>query len=201
MTPSDRSERMRTYFSIDPPRPWLARAEARSKARAVAEGAPWLRQVCDHHDRIDEAFAAVCEAADAAGRRCAEARLRTLLAGHALAKELVLYPAMAMSDQKMHATLAYIEQNSTKMHLAALETLDPMGQAYADKLDRVREAVLLQTCQEEGNWFRTLARAGDESWHARLDARYREEFERYVGADAALARETAAEWQDASWWP
>lgn len=186
--------------SGDPRRLSLEQERARSRSEPPVPGALWLQQVFDHHDRIELAFAAVGAAVDPQGRRRAELELRALLAGHALAKELVLYPAMAMADQRMHATLAYIEQNSTKMHVAALETLDPMSQAYADKLEHVHDAVALQACQEEGTWFRTLARAGDLALHARLDARYREEFERYMGVGRD-ARGREDDWRDMSWWP
>jgi hypothetical protein len=182
----------------DSPRPWLERERARRRCEPLARDAPWLQQVFDHHDRIEAAFDAVGAAADTDRRRRAEQALRALLAAHALAKELVLYPAMAMSGQRMHATLAYIEQTSTKMHVAALETLDPASPAYADKLEHLRDAVALQACQEEGHWFRTLARVADPALHARLDARLREEFERYLGADAPARGHPRRE---ASSWP
>jgi hypothetical protein len=196
MTVPDRPDAGPPPGNPRPPR--LERERALSRSEPPVPGAPWLQQVFDHHDRIELAFAAVGAAVDGRGRRRAELELRALLAGHALAKELVLYPAMAMANQRMHATLAYIEQNSTKMHVAALETLDPMSQAYADKLEHVHDAVALQACQEESLWFRLLARVGDGALHARLDARYREEFERYMNA-GARTRDHDDDWRDTGW--
>ena len=101
------------------------RRSARSRARQAANEAPWFGRVLDHHQQIEAAFAAVKDAGDANGRRRAQKWLGTFLTGHSLAEEAVLYPAMALGDQKGHATAAYSEQSGAKINLAALETLDP----------------------------------------------------------------------------
>ena len=79
------------------------RAECRRKARALSGGSGWLAQVLDHHEQVDAAFQAVRDAADAATRRTAQKWLATLLTGHSLAEEAVLYPAMAITDHKAHS--------------------------------------------------------------------------------------------------
>ena len=160
------------------------RQSARSQARAAAQQAPWLARVLEHHQQIEAAFAAVKAAGDATGRRHAQKWLGTLLTGHSLAEEAVLYPAMALGDQKAHATAAYTEQSGAKINLAALETLDPMSQDYLDKLEHVRGAVAHHVYEEESKWFTGLAKEGDAALQMRLSARYNEEFERYMGADA-----------------
>jgi len=171
--------------AVTPPESQEERQKARAEARAVAQHSPWLARVLEHHERIEAAFAAVRQAGDATGRRQAQRWLGTLLTGHSLAEEAVLYPAMALGDQKAHATAAYTEQSGAKINLAALETLDPMSQDYLDKLEHVRGAVAHHVYEEESNWFPKLARDADAGSQARLAARYTEEFERYMGADAA----------------
>jgi hemerythrin superfamily protein len=161
------------------------RDNARAQARAAANDSPWLQRVLQHHQEIESAFAAVKDAADANGRRRAQKWLGTLLTGHSMAEEAVLYPAMALSDQKAHATAAYTEQSGAKVNLAALEEMDPMGQDYLDKLEHVRTAVAHHVYEEESDWFPALARQGDTVLQARLSTRYSEEFDRYMGADAS----------------
>lgn len=163
------------------------RRAARLEAERVAASCDWLRAVLAHHRGVEEAFAQVAAAADAAGRRRAQRWLATLLTGHSLAEEAVLYPAMALTDQKGHSTAAYTEQSAAKVNLAALETLDPLSQDYIDKLEHVRAAVAHHVYEEESKWFVELARAGDSALQARLGARYAEEFNRYMGPDATLA--------------
>lgn len=161
------------------------RRSARAQARQAASEAPWLGRVLEHHQQIETAFAAVKDAGDANGRRRAQKWLGTLLTGHSLAEEAVLYPAMALGHQKAHATAAYTEQSGAKINLAGLETLDPMSQEYLDKLEHVRGAVAHHVYEEESTWFPALAREGDAAVQMRLSARYTEEFDRYMGADAA----------------
>jgi hemerythrin superfamily protein len=163
------------------------RAQARVKAREHARSVPWLSDILNHHVAVESAFAAVKAAPDASARRQAQRWLQTLLTGHSLAEEAVIYPAMALSDQKMHSTSAYTEQSGAKVNLAALETLDPMSQDYLDKLEHVRGAVAHHVYEEESTWFPQLCKVGDAATQARLSARYREEFERYMGADSTLA--------------
>ena len=161
------------------------RATARQKAMAAARDCLWLQRILEHHRQVEAAFAAAESAPDAGGRRRALKWLSTLLTGHSMAEEAVIYPAMALGDQKMHATEAYTEQSGAKVNLAALEAMDPMSQDWLDKLGHVRNAVAHHVFEEESDWFPALARSGDAMLQARLDARYVEEFERYMGPDAA----------------
>jgi hypothetical protein len=41
--------------------------------------------------------------------------------------------------------------------------------------------------EEESDWFPALARSGDAAFQSRLDARYAEEFKRYMGPNAPAA--------------
>jgi len=163
------------------------RLEARRKADELAGQCDWLRMILAHHRALEDAFAQVQAAPDANARRRAQHWLGTLLTGHSMAEEVVIYPAMALGDQKGHATAAYTEQSGAKVNFAALETMDPMSQDYLDKFEHVRNAVLHHMYEEEDKWLPQLARDGDAVLHSRLSARYTEEFSRYMGPDAALA--------------
>jgi hemerythrin superfamily protein len=157
-----------------------ARSQARVKAKAIAAPGSWLEMVLKHHEQIDSAFAAVKSARDAAGRLEAQKRLAILLTGHSIAEESVLYPALAATDQKGHATMAYTQQAEAKIDMAELEKLAPMGHSYLEKLEQIHEAVAHHVFEEEGAWFPDLMRKAAPADQLQLAKRYMEEFERYV---------------------
>ena len=165
------------------------RAECRRKARALSGGGGWLAQVLDHHEQVDAAFQAVRDAADAATRRTAQKWLATLLTGHSLAEEAVLYPAMAITDHKAHSSEAFVEQSGAKVQVAWLDELEPMSKDYLDKLDHLQSAVTMHVHREESDWFPELHRAGDATVQSKLSRRYQEEFERYMGSDDEMRPE------------
>jgi Hemerythrin HHE cation binding domain len=173
--------------AITPSETDAARRKARDKASDLARDCPWLAAVLRHHVAIEQAFAGVRAARDPSGRRAAQRWLSTLMTGHALAEEVVLYPAMGLSEQKMHSMLAYTEQSSAKFNLSALETLEPMSQEYLDKLDQLGAVMAHHMHSEEGSWFPALARQARAAERLRLSTRYEEEFNRYMGADADLS--------------
>ncbi len=70
------------------------------------------------------------------------------------------------------------------MQMANLENLPPMSREYLDKLEHIREAVAHHVYEEEGTWFLELKRQAPAADQVKLTKRYKEEFERYVGADA-----------------
>lgn len=158
------------------------RQEVRQKARSLAGNSGWLALVLDHHEQIDQAFEAVRLASGVNSRRDAQKRLATLLTGHSLAEETVLYPAMALGDHKAHSAEAYVEQSGAKVQIAGLDDLDPMSQDYLDKLEHLRSAVSMHVYREESDWFPELRKHGDSALQGKLSRRYKEEFERYVGA-------------------
>lgn len=164
-----------------------ARAQARSRARAAAGSSGWLAMILDHHLEIEDAFEAVTSASSAASRRAAQKLLGTLLTGHSIAEEAAIYPALAGTDQKSHAEEGYKEQSEAKMEMAALEGLDPMSQPFLDKLEQIRDAVAHHVYEEEGTWFPALREQADPPLQARMTRRYREEFMRYMGQEAAVA--------------
>jgi hypothetical protein len=165
------------------------RREVRQKARSLAGNSGWLAQVLDHHEEIEEAFESVRLATAATARRQAQKRLATLLTGHSLAEEGVLYPAMALGDYKAHSAEAYVEQSGAKVQIAGLEDLDPMSQDYLDKFEHLRSAVAMHVYREESDWFPELRRQGDPALQSKLSRRYSEEFERYMGSSTSDKRE------------
>jgi hypothetical protein len=166
--------------AVTPPVSDEKRAEAHAKARAAAEPGDWLSQILDHHEEIDAAFAAVKSASTAEARRKAEKTLGTLLTGHAMAEEAVIYPALAQAGKQGHANTAYTEQAAAKMQMAALEVMDPMSEDYLDKLGHLEGAVKTHVYQEESDWFVDMKKAAPVEAQARATARYAEEYGRYI---------------------
>lgn len=183
--------------AITPPETEKARAEATAKARAAASPGDWLSMALDHHDQIRAAFDRARDATSHEDRMAAFRALATVLNGHSLAEEVVLYPALAKNGEKAHAGLAYTEQTTAKMQMAELERIDPAEAAWRDKLEHIRGAVLHHMFEEEGTWFLELKqKAPDQDF---LTRRFAEEFGRYVfgvadtrGASTAESRSFAA---------
>ncbi len=162
------------------------RAQARANARSASSASPWLGMVLDHHMQLESAFAAVRDAGTSAAQRAAQKELQVLLTGHSIAEEAVLYPAMALSDQKGHSTAAYTEQSAAKVQAAALDELEPLSQDYLDKLEHLRAAVSHHMYEEESKWFPELCKVGGATMQAKLSEKFAEEFDRYMG-DGSMA--------------
>ena len=170
--------------AVTPPVSEEKRERAHAKARADALPGGWLSQVLDQHEAIAREFSEVKAAPDARTRRLAEKRLGTLLTGHTTAEEAVVYPALARVHEQGHAHKAYAEQAEAKMQLAALETLDPMSEDYLEKLGHLEGAVAHHVFEEENDWLPELQTRATTTENDRITARFREEFDRYMGADA-----------------
>jgi hypothetical protein len=171
--------------AITPPESDEARADARTKAEAIATPGSWLSQILDHHLEIEARFADVKAAKSADARREAQKELALILTAHAIAEEAAIYPALAADKQVGHAELAYQEQSAAKMEMGLLERLDPMSEDYLDKLEHIRGAVAHHVYSEEGTWFPELSKDLSDGDQAMITKRYEEEFERYAGAIAA----------------
>jgi len=163
------------------------RRKARAKAADIARDSRWLAAVLEQHVAIEQALAGVRAATDASGRRSAQRWLSTLVTGHSIAEEAVLYPAMGRAGQKLHSMMACREQSDVKFELAALETLAPMSQANLDKLELLQTMLVRHMFAEEKHWFPALARQGTPAEQLRLSSRFEQEFERYMGVDADLS--------------
>lgn len=170
--------------AVTPPESEEARAEARAKAEAAAHPGDWLSLILEHHRGIEAQFAAVKAETTPAGRLTAQKKLGVLLTGHSIAEEAAIYPAMAEHHQVGHAELAYQEQSAAKMEMGLLERLDPFSEDYDDKLEHIRGAVAHHVYSEEGTWFVELIQDASSDEQAMIAKRYREEYERYMGAEA-----------------
>ncbi len=164
-----------------------ARGQARVKARAAARSAAWLAMVLQHHENIEDAFAAVKAASTEAARTTAQKKLGNVLMGHAIAEESVVYPVLAMIDEKGDAQTAYSQQAEAKMQMAMLEGLQPMTKEYADKLEEIRVAVAHHVYEEEGTWFLELAQKAPAAVQAPLGQRYMDEFVKYTQGRTTVA--------------
>jgi hypothetical protein len=169
--------------AVTPPESEESRQQARAKARAAAKPGDWLSTILQHHEQIEAAFAAVKSAKTAASRAAAQKKLGVILTGHSNAEESVIYPALTAADEKGHATMAYAEQAAAKTQMALLEALAPMSQDYLDKLEHIRGAVAHHVYEEEGTWFLELKEKASAADQTRMTARYKEEFDRYVGEE------------------
>lgn len=172
--------------AVTPPESDRARAKARAKALGMAPAGSWFAQVLDHHQSIEDAFVMLEVAETHDDRRAAQKWLAILLNGHALAEEVVLYPAMASHGEKARTELAYQEQSAAKGETAALEELDPLSEDYDDKLAHIRGAVAHHMYEEEDTWFVKLHEKASAETAVRLTRRYAEEFGRYVGKDTPV---------------
>jgi Hemerythrin HHE cation binding domain len=177
----------RIVAAVTPPESEEARREARAIALAAATPGDWLSMVLEHHENIEAAFIAVEEATTMAAQIAAQKQLATILTGHSVAEEAVLYPALADGGEKGHATMAYTEQSAAKVQMALLEKLEPLSEDFMEKLEHIRGAVVHHMYEEERNWFLDLKQNVETSEQTRLTTRYLEEFSRYVGANVEIA--------------
>ena len=123
--------------------------------------------------------------ADLKVREMLRKKLAAALNGHALAEELVLYPALGQAGEKMHAAHAYLEQTTTKAQMAELENIAPSKTTWLEKWAHIEGSVLTHMFEEESDWFPPLKAKCDHQ--VRLASRYAEEFERYAGAPQSRA--------------
>jgi hemerythrin superfamily protein len=158
---------------------------------AGAAPAAWTLIILGHHEQIRRAFARAAVAPAGGSRSSALKGLALLLTGHSLAEEAVLYPVLANAASAPDAEALYHEQALAKVQMAALEMIDPADAAWISALEEIRDAVEVHMREEEESLFPRIA-ALDVS-HARITARYLEEFERYTrtGAVATNACWTA----------
>lgn len=168
--------------AVAPPESEAARAKATAEARALAAPGDWLSLALDHHDEIRTGLDACQKATSGPARLKAMEALGVVLNGHALAEEVVLYPAFSKAGHKPATGLAYTEQTTAKMQMAELERIDPTTQDWKDKLEHIRGAVLHHIFEEESTWFPALKADYDDQAH--LDRRFREESDRHVVATA-----------------
>jgi hemerythrin superfamily protein len=164
-----------------------SRNEARAKAKTAARSAQWLALVLQHHEHIEAAFAAVKAATTSAACMEAQKALANVLMGHSIAEEAVLYPALALLDEKSDAETAYAQQADAKIEMAVLDKLTPLTKEHAAKLESIRAAVAHHVYEEEGTWFLDLAQKASADAQAKIAKQYREEFDKYFAGSKRAA--------------
>jgi hemerythrin superfamily protein len=177
------------------------RAEARRKADELARDNDWLAMILDHHRQIESHVTAILNAATADARRASMKRLALVLTGHSNAEEVTIYPAILEYSGTMSTAMAYEEQEMTKIQMAKLEALDPMSEAWREKMEHIKSSLEQHVYQEEKSWFPEVATKAPREERERLSRRYAEEFERYCGPpreQMQMPLQMAAEESDAS---
>lgn len=147
-------------------------------ARSLATPSDWLSSALEQHDQIRGSLERARLASRGGDRIAAFKRLAVVLTGHSAAEEGVLYPALFAVRGKQAAAQAYAEQSEVKVEMAELERIDPVDQAWIDKLELIQSALLQHMTEEEGSWFIEIKESYDDQ--PGLSARFREEFERYT---------------------
>jgi hypothetical protein len=80
---------------------------------------------------------------------------------------------------KVIATMTPPESRKSRTELA------PMTEDYLDKLEHICGAVAHRVYEKQGTWFPGLKKKVPTTGHALLTARYKEEFNPYLGTDWA----------------
>ena len=110
------------------------------------------------HETIRQAFTATLDAPDATARREAFTRLRTLLAVHETAEEMMVHPRVRRKveggDAVVDARLA--EEHDSKVALSELERLDIDTAEFSKGLIHLQAAVLEHAEKEETEEFPLL---------------------------------------------
>jgi hypothetical protein len=179
--------------SVTPPESEEKRAQAHQKARAAARPGDWLSMILDHHEGLVSVFDEIRACDTPEGRHAGLRKFERLFAGHAIAEEMVVYPAQSLADEKMSADMGYTEQTAAKMQIAALEVMDPMSQPFLDKLGHLEGAVKHHIHEEEDKRFVQLMQRSSPEEVERVTARYREEYERYMGGEGGRTAQADAE--------
>jgi hemerythrin superfamily protein len=114
----------------------------------------------DQHNLIKDMFEEVLSASEPKAREKAFVELRTLLAVHETAEEMVVHPRVrneaADGDAIVDARLE--EEHEAKKQLSALEKMDVASKEFIDELTKFRDAVIEHAEHEENEEFDKLQR-------------------------------------------
>ncbi len=175
-------EKMQEAVGVTPTYTNQEREEIRAKAKSQAT-AKWFTMVLDHHKQIEAAFAALKQTKTVAERKAAQEKLATLLTGHSIAEEVIVYPFMKIDTSSMDAKHAYEEQSMAKMELVALDEIpNKISKEYDEKLEEIRLAVTHHMVEEERDFFPELQEKADAEENRKITQHYEAEFNRYLPA-------------------
>ncbi|MCW2690631.1 MAG: hypothetical protein JWR37_5521 [Mycobacterium sp.] len=114
----------------------------------------------DQHKRIRQLFGETLQSTDTGKRERSFTELRTLLAVHETAEEMVVHPrartAISSGDAIVDARLK--EENEAKKTLSEIEKMDIGSDEFIQALTKLQEAVLHHAEQEETQEFSKLGK-------------------------------------------
>lgn len=149
------------------------RAKARERLAELAVGAAFAADILDQHQQIEALFARTRHQTGPQAQSTVR-QLALRLNAHCAAEEAVIYPAIWAHSSKADAAIAFDDHGITKLHLAALQELEPGSPPWHDKLDKIESAVQQHAYQEEDSWLPALIRFAPVDLRQRLSLDFRE---------------------------
>jgi iron-sulfur cluster repair protein YtfE (RIC family) len=127
--------------------------------KSISTGQDVVAYLTAQHETIRALFIETLDAADEATQRDAFTRLRTMLAVHETAEEMMVHPRVRRKiDGGAEVVKARLsEEHDAKVALADLEKLEPNTSEFAKALIHLQAAVLEHAEKEETEEFPLLA--------------------------------------------
>jgi hemerythrin superfamily protein len=126
--------------------------------RTISTARDVVDYLTEQHERIKQLFIETLDATDAATQESVFAQLRTLLAVHETAEEMMIHPRVRRKveggDAIVDARLA--EEQEAKQALQAIEKLDYGTSEFAKAVIHLQAAVLQHAQREEEEEFSAL---------------------------------------------
>jgi hemerythrin superfamily protein len=113
------------------------------------------------HRRVEDLFDQYTSSGAAADKEAVFEQIRTALAQHAAAEEILVYPTVRTTSGRDDAKHAIDEHQTIKRILADLDKLDASDADHAAKVTELQQAVMHHVEEEEGQLLPDLA-AGTE---------------------------------------
>ena len=179
------TEKAQQWVGITPSHNNVEREKVREEAKKNAKS-KWFTMVLNHHSQIEAVFDKIKDAKTLNVRSAAQKELMTLMTGHSIAEEAIVYPFMKLDTSATDAGHAYVEQSVAKMELVALDEIDDkMSKKYEEKLEEIRAAVVHHMIEEERDFFPELQDKADSKENRKISQHYQMEFDRYMQIPAA----------------
>lgn len=146
-------------------------SEDRTKAAQLPEG-DVIRVLLEQHARIHELFAQIT-GAQGESKKQAFDDLRSLLAVHETAEEMILRPVSRETAGDAVAAARNAEEDKATHVLADLEKMDVMSPEFDRMLAEFKSAVTDHAEHEESQEFPTVVSGRDEKERARMGSALR----------------------------
>lgn len=126
--------------------------------KPITTGQDVVDYLKSQHETIRQAFTATLDAADAGSRQEAFTRLRTLLAVHETAEEMMVHPRVRRKVEGGNAVVdaRLAEEHDSKVALSEMEKLDIDSAEFGKALIHLQAAVLEHAEKEESEEFPLL---------------------------------------------